>query len=224
MRTDLNVYGLLWGKSNVSGPHSNFRSFFSNLNMIANIVLIVAAIFSYSPKGGAGVSSTGKLLLGVASLNGLIYAFFAFIDGLYLTMSDEINPDEPFKIRRRIATDFKWAVRINSFMSIVVYAAFVYHIFVKDFKLELTFVVPLIDLGICIFSWIFIVCKSKNSNHNAREFTSLFNPLFNYMRFMVWSKMIHSWGVKWIVPLLPIYGFGWLLAVPGFCIATGTIF
>lgn len=191
--------------------------------MFVNIILITVGIFTYTPRTPEPVTSTGKTLLSIASVNGLIHALFAFVDSVYLTKSDRVNPDEPYKIRRRIASDFMVTVRLNSFMSIVVYGSFVYHIIIKDFELKYTFLVPLVDVGVCLISWGWILLKSKTSSENSKEFTSLFNPFFNYMRFMIWAKMIHSWSIRWVVPLLPFYAFGWLIAVPGLCMAAGVL-
>lgn len=40
---------------------------------------------------------------------------------------------------------------------------------------------------------------------------------------MVWSKLIHFWDIRWLLPLFPIYFLGWMLAIPGLCIVCGSI-
>lgn len=112
MRTKINVYGLPWGKSSGLGPESNLARFFINLNTMVVIVLIIIGLFTYEPKSTLKVTDQGKRLLGVGAVVGLICAVPQFIDAVIKTKTEKVNPQEPYKIRTRVAKDFAILLRI----------------------------------------------------------------------------------------------------------------
>jgi hypothetical protein len=85
MTTNLNIYGMLWGKGPSNGPSSNFRSFFEFINKILNTVLISIAIITYKPDTETQqTTQTGKKLLLIAAFNGLFTAVMCLIESVFL--------------------------------------------------------------------------------------------------------------------------------------------
>ena len=157
------------------------------MNSLVNLALIITAIITNSP-GALGITKTGKLLLSIASLNGLVFGLISLFDII------QVSKWSYTKQSVRIV------YRINSLLSILTYAAFVYHTLIKDFEPQYTYVVPAVDLGINVLTWLFLLARRETE----REYYTLFNPLLIYSRFMVWSKLIHFWSVSWYLVLLPI--------------------
>lgn len=60
-------------------------------------------------------------MLAIGSIIGLISAAAFFLDSYLVTKSDKVNPDNPFKIRRRVNEAFRTVVLLNSIMSVFFY-------------------------------------------------------------------------------------------------------
>ena len=162
-----------------------------------NLLLITVGILAKSPDA-LGLSKTEKLLLSIASLNGLVFGLISLLDITHVTEGTITDQG----VRN--------VYKINSLMSIVTYAAFVYHTLIKNFEPEYTYLLPALDLVTNCLSMMFLLA----SRRSAGEFYVQFSPLVTYMRFMIWSKLIHSWSVSWYVVLLPI-----ILSTPVYILA-----
>ena len=104
-----------------------------------------------------------------------------------------------------VATDFKIVSRICGVSSLVVYAAFIYHIIIKEFEPRYTYIVPLIDTGISFLCGLAVLMPEKRRNEEKLSYLAFLNPLANGTRLLIWCKLIHFWSTSWGVILIPIY-------------------
>lgn len=135
----------MWGRVDFfyQSLESNFSLIINSLSRLAYIVLIFTAILLLDPADDSpSVSRTGKKLLSVGAIVGLASSILLFLDIVCVTKGSNVNGK------------MRWACRVSMFSSILVYAAFVYHIMIKNFESRYTYLVPLIDSGIgiiCLF-------------------------------------------------------------------------
>jgi uncharacterized membrane protein YqhA len=216
MASNQNVYGMALGKNYFQGPVSNLRGIISQSNRFANLVLIAVALYTYKPDDETkATTDTGKNLMAVGASIGLVSAFGTFVESIYLTKSDPVDPENPNKIRRRVSSSFMVHLVLNSFMSVVVYAAYLFHVIGTDNEFEYTFLVGALDLLVNSVSSMILGCNKKLHKTTFSDFLAIHNPVFSYMRLMIWGKLLHNWSIVWTLPLIPLMIMGWFLLLPG---------